>query len=266
VCKTIFFLPRDLDEDSILNQGVEVAAGDPVVIGGSSLAGGHQGSAAGSGWNLGGWGQPPTNIGHVPSHVSVTTHVTAATSVVATRGYFVGATCQSVAEINARRVICPKSACGVLGSYDYTCHQEAATKALPHVCASAKHFHAKNASSNKYANLHTAAEMTQFWAQFKQNDLQNHAIRKILAKSNRIAPQNCAELVPKLLLRILLYVDFSILIPLCSMILSIYCFIGIFVGPLNTNCIKYQANQKWAKLELSLSCGKSRTLCILCHE
>jgi hypothetical protein len=47
-----FFLPRDLDEDSILNQGVEGAAGDPQVIGGSSLAGGHQGSAAGSGWNL----------------------------------------------------------------------------------------------------------------------------------------------------------------------------------------------------------------------
>ena len=45
-----------------------------------------------------------------------------------------------------------------------------------------------------------------------------------------------------------------------------HCFIGIFVGPLNTNCIKYQANQKWAKLELSLSHGKSTTLCILCHE
>jgi cytochrome c553 len=61
-------------------------------------------------------------------------------------------------------------------------------------------------------------------------------------------------------------VDFSILIPLCSMIMSIHCFIGIFVGPLNTNCIKYQANQKWAKLELLLSRGKSTTLCILCHE
>jgi hypothetical protein len=23
-----------------------------------------------------------------------------------------------------------------------------------------------------------------------------------------------------------------------------HCFIGIFVGPINTNCIKYQANQK----------------------
>ncbi len=61
-----------------------------------------------------------------------------------------------MAEINAHRVICPKSARGVLGSRDYTHHQKAATKALPHVFASAKHFHAKNAegeSSNKYANL-----------------------------------------------------------------------------------------------------------------
>jgi hypothetical protein len=134
------FLPRDLNEDSILNQGVEGAAGDPQVIGGSSLAGGHQGSAAGSGWNLGGRGQPPPNIGHVPSHVYVATHATAATSVVATSGYFVGTTCRSVAEINAHWVICPKSARGVLGSRDYTRHQEAVTKALPHVFASAKHF------------------------------------------------------------------------------------------------------------------------------
>jgi hypothetical protein len=61
-----------------------------------------------------------------------------------------------VAEINARRVICPKKAHEVLGSRDCTRHQEAATKALPHVFASAKHSHAKNAegeSSNKYANL-----------------------------------------------------------------------------------------------------------------
>jgi hypothetical protein len=61
-----FFLPRDLDEDSIPNQGVEGAAGDPQVIVGSSLAGGHQGSAAGSSWIIDGWGQPPPNIGHVP--------------------------------------------------------------------------------------------------------------------------------------------------------------------------------------------------------
>jgi hypothetical protein len=126
------------------------------VIGDSSLAGGHQGSAAESRWNLGGRGQPPPNIGHVPLHVSVATHATAATSVVATSGYFIGTTCWSVAEINACRVIFPKSARGVLGSCDYIRHQEAATKALPHVFASAKHFHAKNAegeSSNKYANL-----------------------------------------------------------------------------------------------------------------
>ncbi len=126
------------------------------MIGGSSLAGGHQGSAAGSGWNLDGQGQPPPNIGHVPSHVSVATHATAATSVLATSGYLVGATCRSVAEINARQVIFPKSACGVLGSHDCKRHQEAAAKALLHVFASAKHFHAKNAegeSSNKYANL-----------------------------------------------------------------------------------------------------------------
>jgi hypothetical protein len=151
-----FFLPRDLDEYSILNQGVEGAAGDPQVIGGSSLAGGHQGSSAGSGWNLGCQGQPPPNIGHMPSHISVATHAAAATSVVATSGYFVGTTCRSVAEINACRVICPKSAREVLGSSDYTHHQEAATKTLPHVFASAKHFHAKNAegeSSNKYTNL-----------------------------------------------------------------------------------------------------------------
>ncbi len=74
------------------------------------------------------------------------------------------------------------------------------------------------------------------------------------------------SLFQNFLLQIPLYVDFSILIPLCSMIMSIHCFIGIFVGPLNTNCIKYQSNQKWAKLELSLSGGKSTTLCILCHE
>jgi hypothetical protein len=87
--------------------------------------------------------------------VSVALNATTATSVVATSGYF-GATCWPAAEINARRVICPKSAQGVLGSRDYTRHQEAATKALPHIFASAKHFHAKNAegeSSNKYANL-----------------------------------------------------------------------------------------------------------------
>jgi hypothetical protein len=44
-----FFLPGDINEDSILNQGVEGAAGDPQEIGSNSLAGGYQGSAAGSG-------------------------------------------------------------------------------------------------------------------------------------------------------------------------------------------------------------------------
>ena len=64
-------------------------------------------------------------------------------------------------------------------------------------------------------------------------------------------PQNIAELVPNLLLQIPLHVDFLLLIPLFLII--ILCFMGIFSGPLNTNCIKYQANQKWVKLELSLS-------------
>jgi hypothetical protein len=87
--------------------------------------------------------------------MSVASNMTAATSVIATSGYF-GATRWPAAEINARQVIFPKSAQGVLGSHDYTRHQEAANKALLHVFASAKHFHAKNAegeSSNKYANL-----------------------------------------------------------------------------------------------------------------
>ncbi len=44
----------------------------------------------------------------------------------------------------------------------------------------------------------TAAKMTQFWARFKQNRAQNPAIREILAKYYRIAPQNCAELAPSL--------------------------------------------------------------------
>jgi hypothetical protein len=149
----IFFLPGD--EDSILNQGVEGAAGDPQVFRGNSFAGGQQGSEVGSRLNLGGQGLPTPNLGHVPSHVSVASTATAATSIVATSGYF-GVTRWPVAEINACQVICPKSARGVLGSRDYTHHQEAATKALPHIFAIAKHFHAKNAegeSSYKYVNL-----------------------------------------------------------------------------------------------------------------
>jgi hypothetical protein len=94
-----FFLPGD--EDSILNQGIEGAAGDPQVFGGNSFAGGQQGSAVGSRLNLGGQGLPPPNQGHVPSHVSVALNATTATSVIATSGYF-GVTCQPAAEINAR--------------------------------------------------------------------------------------------------------------------------------------------------------------------
>ncbi len=193
------FFPRDLDEDSILNQGVEGAAGEPQVIGGSSLAGGHQGSAAGSGWNLGGQGQPPPNIGHVPSHISVATHATAATSVVATSGYFVGATCRSVAEINAHRGICPKSVCGVLGSCDYAHYQEAATKALPHVFASAKHFCAKNAqeeSSNKYANLQSKnagnlAKIKNFKCHMDAWDMSDPFVIPTLINPDAISVEDC---------------------------------------------------------------------------
>jgi hypothetical protein len=93
-----FFLPGN--EDSILNKGIEGGARDPQVFGDNSFAGGQQGSAARSRLNLGGRGLPPPNQGHVPSHVSVVSNATAATSVVATSGYF-GATCWPVAEINA---------------------------------------------------------------------------------------------------------------------------------------------------------------------
>jgi hypothetical protein len=100
------------------------------------------------------FGLPPNQggAGHVPSHVSV---AASATSVVATSNYF-GHTRRTQAEIHARRVICPKTARGAPGSREYIRHQEAATKALPHIFASAKHFHAKNSegeASNKYANL-----------------------------------------------------------------------------------------------------------------
>jgi hypothetical protein len=94
----IFFLPGD--EDSILNQGIEGAAGDPQVFGGNSFAGGKLGSAAGSRLNLGGRGLPPPDQGHVPSYVSIASNATTATSVIATSGYF-GVTCWLVAEISA---------------------------------------------------------------------------------------------------------------------------------------------------------------------
>ncbi len=73
-----------------------------------------------------------------------------------------------------------------------------------------------------------------------------------IAPSEKFSP-NLTESCHRIVLSLL---DFLILIPLCCMSMSIHCFISIFVGPLNTNCIKYQANQKWAKLELSLSRGK----------
>ncbi len=98
---------------------------------------------------------PPGNIGHVTSHISIGSIHTQATSVLATSGYF-GYTCWTLTEIDARRVICPKTARGAHGSCNYSHHQEAATCALPHIFALAKQFHAKNSEgkvSNKYANL-----------------------------------------------------------------------------------------------------------------
>ncbi len=141
-----FFVWGGYDEASIPYQHVEGAAVDPQVIGGQySLAGRFQQarSAADSGCSIGGRGNPPSFQGQVLSHVSVATHATIATSVVATRGFF-GAFCRSMAEINAGQVIYTKNARGAHGSRDYSCHQEVGTKALPHVFASAKHFHAKN--------------------------------------------------------------------------------------------------------------------------
>ncbi len=192
------FLPED--EDSILNQGVEGAAGDPQVFGGNSLAGGQQGSAAGSRLNLGGQGLPPPIQRYVPSHVSVTSNATAATSVVATIGYF-GAVRWPAAEVNTRQVICPKSAGGVLGSRDYKCHQEAATKALPHIFASAKHFHAKNAegeSSNMYANLQSehAGNLTKIKS-FKQHmdawDMSDSFVIPTLINPDALSVEDCWE-------------------------------------------------------------------------
>ncbi len=103
-----------------------------------------------AGWNLAGHGPQ----GGVPSHVSIASDASHATTIVATSRY-IGNIRRSPAEINARRVICPKNARGVLGSRDYSHHQEVATKALPHIFASAKHVHAKNSegeASNKNAN------------------------------------------------------------------------------------------------------------------
>jgi len=82
-------------------------------------------------------------LGCVPSQVSLAASAASA-SVIPISGYF-GTQQRQVIEINARRVICPKHARGAHGLRDYARHQEAATKAIPHPFALAKHFHAKNA-------------------------------------------------------------------------------------------------------------------------
>ena len=81
--------------------------------------------------------------GQVPSHVSVALD---ATSVIATSKYFGIINRMSTAVINAWRVICPKDARRAPGSRDFARHQESATKALPHIFVSAKHFHTKNSN------------------------------------------------------------------------------------------------------------------------
>jgi hypothetical protein len=98
---------------------------------------------------------PPGNTGHMPSHVSIRSIHTQATSKVATSEYF-GSTRWTPTEINTRWVICPKTARRAHGSCDYSRHQEVVTRALPHIFPSAKHFHAKNSegnASNMYTNL-----------------------------------------------------------------------------------------------------------------
>jgi hypothetical protein len=143
VGETLPELNQEVEDEYALPQDEDEQLGD------LPLTGSGVGSA---GWNLAGQDGPQ---GRVPSHVFVASNASQATTVVATSSYF-GNTRRSPAEINARRVICPKNARGILGSRDYSRHQEAATKALPHIFASAKHFHAKNSegeASNKYANL-----------------------------------------------------------------------------------------------------------------
>ncbi len=134
-----FFFNRSNDA-SILGANKEFyqdfAAGQ--VPGVNSLGG--QGSCN---WGPGSWINqanagvlpPPGNIGHVPSHVSVGSNRTQATSVVTTSRYF-GSTCRTPTGINTRCVICPKTACGAHGSCDYSRHQDAVTCALPHICTS----------------------------------------------------------------------------------------------------------------------------------
>ncbi len=130
--------------------------------------------------------------------MSVASNATAATSVVATIGYF-GATRWTAAEINACRVIFPNGARGVLGSSDYTRHQEAATKALPHIFASVKHFHAKNAegeSSNKYANLQSEyagnlAKIKSFKQHMDAWDMSDPFIIPTLINPDALSAEDC---------------------------------------------------------------------------
>ena len=111
--------------------------------------------------------------GHSSSHVSVaTTHATKATSGVATSGYF-GAISRSVAEINARwRVIGPKNVHGVIGSSDFTCHQEDATKILPHIYASAQRSHAMNVKGNLPTSMLPPVQMC--WYSCKDQEFQRN--------------------------------------------------------------------------------------------
>jgi hypothetical protein len=55
--------------------------------------------------------------------------------------------------------------------------------------------------------------------------------RQILQNRATELRRACAELVPKLLLQIPLYVDFSILIPLCRMSMSIIASSAYLLGP-----------------------------------
>jgi hypothetical protein len=95
--------------------------------------------------------------------------------------------------------ICPKSARGVLGSRDYTRHQEAATKALLHVFASAKHFHAKNAegeSSNKYTNLQSKdagnlAKIENFKCHMDAWDMSDPFVIPMLNNPDAISLEDC---------------------------------------------------------------------------
>ncbi len=131
------------------------------------------------------------------SHVSVGSIHTQATSVVATCRYF-GSTRWTPTEINARRVIFPKTACGAHGSRNYSRHQEAATCALPHY-ALAKYFHAKNAegeASNKYAKLLSKyasklAKIKNFKRHMDISDMSNPLVTPQLINPYPLIVDNC---------------------------------------------------------------------------